>query len=253
LIKFSFVTVNYNNADGLASTLESYELLKSMTLQQYSIELVVIDGLSDNEDQVVLNSKLSLMDAFVSEKDFGIYDAMNKGVYYATGDFICFMNSGDRIEPVGMNNFLNAVKDKSSWYIGSAKWTSKFVMFKRFEFSPFLLRMPNHQAMMLPTNFLRLHPFNVNYPIAADLDNKLFACKELRRVFLDYIVVSCSPGGKSQTIEDYTNLFSRSYEIGRIAFVHFGLFVAVVNVLKYLSWHGFVKLLAKRLRFKKSV
>ena len=73
MIKFSFVTVNYNNANGLARTLESYELLKSMTLQQYLIELVVIDGLSDNEDQAVLNSKLSLMDTFVSEKDFGIF------------------------------------------------------------------------------------------------------------------------------------------------------------------------------------
>jgi glycosyltransferase involved in cell wall biosynthesis len=250
LIKFSFVTVNYNNANGLARTLESYELLKSMTLQQYLIELVVIDGLSDNEDQAVLNSKLSLMDTFVSEKDFGIYDAMNKGVHYVTGDFICFMNSGDCIEPVGMNNFLNAIKDKSSWYIGSAKWTSEFVMFKRFEFSPFLLRMPNHQAMMLPTSFLRLHPFDVNYPIAADLDNKLYAYKKLNRIFLDYVVASCSPGGRSQIIDGYKSLFFRSYEIGRIAFAHFGFFAAVVNVLKYLLWHGLIKPLMKMLGLK---
>ena len=249
MIKFSFVTINYNNSDGLTSTLESYELLKSITSQQYLIELVVIDGLSDNEDQTVLNSKLDLIDVFVSEKDNGIYDAMNKGVRNATGDFICFMNSGDCIEPVGMNNFLNSIKDKSSWHIGSAKWTSEFVMFKRFEFSPFLLRMPNHQAMMLPTDFLRRHPFNVNYPIAADLDNKLFACKELHRVFSEYKIALCAPGGKSQVINGYKDLFSRSFEIGKIAFMHFGPLAVVVNVVKYLLWHGLAKPLMKRIRF----
>jgi glycosyltransferase involved in cell wall biosynthesis len=249
LIKFSFVTVNYNNSDGLTGTLESYELLKSITLQQYLIELVVIDGLSDNEDQAVLNSKLDLIDVFVSEKDNGIYDAMNKGVLNATGDFICFMNSGDYIEPVDMHNFLNSIKDKSSWHIGSEKWTSEFVKFKKLEFSPFLLRMPNHQAMMLPTAFLRLHPFNVNYPIAADLDNKLFACKELHRVFSEYKIVLCTPGGRSQVINGYKDLFSRSFEIGKIAFIHFGPLAVVINVVKYLLWHGLTKPLIKWMRF----
>ena len=122
-------------------------------------------------------------------------------------------------------------------------------MFKGFEFFPLLLRMPNHQAMILPTNFLRSHPFDVNYPIAADLDNKLSAYKELRRVFLEYKIALCAPGGTSQTINGCKSLFSRSFEIGKIAFKHFGLIAAVINILKYLLWHGLIKPLVKLLRF----
>jgi glycosyltransferase involved in cell wall biosynthesis len=89
--KVSVVTINRNMSEGLQTT------LKSVTAQTYeNLEFLVIDGASIDGSTELIRSFASEIDYWVSEPDEGIYDAMNKGVRAATGEWVIFMNAGDR-------------------------------------------------------------------------------------------------------------------------------------------------------------
>lgn len=98
----TIITINYNNAEGLRKT------LASVASQTYPhIEHIIIDGgSSDNSVEVIrgyessLSNRLSPLASrlkWLSEKDTGIYNAMNKGIRMATGDYIQILNSGDML------------------------------------------------------------------------------------------------------------------------------------------------------------
>lgn len=87
----SIITVAYNNRFGLEET------IKSVIAQSCkNIEFIVIDGGSDDGSKELLENYSSKINYWISEPDKGIYNAMNKGIAKATGDYLIFMNSGDR-------------------------------------------------------------------------------------------------------------------------------------------------------------
>lgn len=93
-MKISIVTINYNNAEGLRRT------LASVAVQTYhDIEHIMIDGGSSDESVDIIKEYVNqcvMYDVlWVSEKDNGVYHAMNKGIRKATGDYIQILNSGD--------------------------------------------------------------------------------------------------------------------------------------------------------------
>ena len=88
----SIITINYNNRDGLRSTLGS---IRQQQLQ--ALEVIVIDGGSDDGSQKVISEYKDTISFSISEKDQGIYDAMNKGIQKAKGNFLLFLNSGDQL------------------------------------------------------------------------------------------------------------------------------------------------------------
>ena len=87
----SVITVCYNEEANIEST------IKSVIAQTYSehVEYLVIDGGSSDATMDIINSYSDYIDVVVSEKDKGIYDAMNKGVLAASGEWIQFLNAGD--------------------------------------------------------------------------------------------------------------------------------------------------------------
>ena len=89
-MKYSIITVNYNNCEGLRRTIES---VISQTFRDF--EFIVIDGGSTDGSADVLRQYDKDITYWVSERDNGIYNAMNKGIRRATGDYLNFMNSGD--------------------------------------------------------------------------------------------------------------------------------------------------------------
>lgn len=88
---FSIITVVYNAEDFIEET------IKSIIGQTYNreMELIIIDGESKDKTIDILDKYKNKIDIFISEKDKGIYDAMNKGIELANGKWICFMNAGD--------------------------------------------------------------------------------------------------------------------------------------------------------------
>lgn len=86
----SVITVCFNAADDLEKT------ILSVARQSYrKVEYIVIDGGSRDRTVEVLSRYADLFSVVLSEPDRGIYDAMNKGITLATGDYLCFMNAGD--------------------------------------------------------------------------------------------------------------------------------------------------------------
>lgn len=88
--KLSIITINLNNKDGLKKTIES---VFSQTFQEF--EYLIIDGGSTDGSKELIENNLDKINYWVSEKDNGIYNAMNKGILKAKGEYILFMNSGD--------------------------------------------------------------------------------------------------------------------------------------------------------------
>lgn len=88
--KFSIITINYNNKEGLRKTIES------VVGQSFrGFEYIIIDGGSTDGSIEVIKEYAGKVDYWVSEPDKGIYHAMNKGVLQAHGEYLNFMNSGD--------------------------------------------------------------------------------------------------------------------------------------------------------------
>lgn len=100
--KLSIITINYNNALGLQKTIESV-VNQSFT----DFEFVVVDGGSSDESVEVIKKYESKITKWISEKDNGIYNALNKGIQLATGEYLLFLNSGDILynNEVLKNNF----------------------------------------------------------------------------------------------------------------------------------------------------
>jgi glycosyltransferase involved in cell wall biosynthesis len=89
-MKISIITIAYNSA----STIE--DTIRSVVSQNYTNkEYVIVDGLSKDDTKEIISRYAEHIPVFVSEKDKGIYDAMNKGVRLATGDIIGILNSDD--------------------------------------------------------------------------------------------------------------------------------------------------------------
>jgi len=90
--KLSIITINLNNPVGLLRTLES---VKYQTYTNY--EWIIIDGGSDETDITILKQNSNHFKYWKSEPDSGIYNALNKGIFQATGDYCFFLNSGDSL------------------------------------------------------------------------------------------------------------------------------------------------------------
>ena len=90
MLKLTIITINYNNLEGLKRTVES---VVNQTWQE--LEYIVIDGGSTDGSAAFLASCSDTIDYWVSEPDNGIYNALNKGIQKATGEYLLFLNSGD--------------------------------------------------------------------------------------------------------------------------------------------------------------
>lgn len=88
--KFSIITVTFNAETTLEDTIQSV-----ITQSYKNIEYIIIDGGSKDRTMDIVNRYSQHISRVVSEPDKGLYDAMNKGIRLATGDYLCFLNSGD--------------------------------------------------------------------------------------------------------------------------------------------------------------
>lgn len=89
-MKFSIITVNLNNVEGLKRTIDS---VVSQTYEDF--EWIIIDGGSTDGSRELLDQNQRYFSFWCSEPDKGIYNAMNKGIAHAKGDYLLFLNSGD--------------------------------------------------------------------------------------------------------------------------------------------------------------
>ena len=91
-MRYSIITINFNNSSGLRNTIES---VIHQTYKDY--EFIIIDGGSTDDSVNVIKDHQQHINYWVSEKDKGIYNAMNKGIIVAHGEYLIFINSGDML------------------------------------------------------------------------------------------------------------------------------------------------------------
>lgn len=139
-MKFSIITINYNNREGLRKTIES---VIHQTFHDY--EFIVIDGGSTDGSADVLKEYDRRITYWVSEKDSGIYNAMNKGISKATGEYLNFMNSGDSF-------YASDILDKVSSY----QYDTDFIVGKDFHYNQ---ELQKGHASIQPPRTTMIHFF----------------------------------------------------------------------------------------------
>ncbi|WP_209330308.1 glycosyltransferase family 2 protein [Lunatimonas salinarum] len=231
-MKISIITVVFNDREGVFTTLSS---ISSQTYRQ--TEVIIVDGLSTDGTVDVVRQFDQFVSCFISEPDEGIYDAMNKGLRLATGDFVIFLNAGDYFASnLVLASFASAVADRNSVYFGRAlvsshddSWHFPPLSVDENSISAWLKHnVPNHQAMFFPKCFYKESFFDTTLKISADADYKLKAQKisQIPFVFLDQVISVFELGGVSTSYTDLNTALVRARDSWKVNRKYFGLLVA---------------------------
>jgi len=210
----SIITVVYNSSDSIENTITS---VLNQTCK--NIEYIIIDGGSTDGTLDIIKKYEKKIDYWVSEKDTGIYDAMNKGSRIATGDFINFLNADDVIYGKDtVEKVVEKIQNLNTTYYTRASIISDTVswIYPPLEVKDYIkwlnLNLPNHQTMFFPKVFYKKFFYDLRLEIGADDDYKLFALKNTNLQFIDLIFVEFKRGGISSDHQNYKLLIQRIKE-----------------------------------------
>jgi glycosyltransferase involved in cell wall biosynthesis len=166
LPKVTVITVLYNSAATIEQT------VKSVLEQSYgNIEFIVIDGNSNDGSIDILNRYRDRISVLISEPDEGIYEAMNKGIGLATGEWICFMNSNDYFfNNRVVEDIFNTEQNEDIIY-GYCIDPDTGKEIKPLNLNEFWKRIPfNHQSAFIRTRYYKEHPYDLKYRISSIYD-----------------------------------------------------------------------------------
>lgn len=165
----SIITVSYNAVATIEQTILS---VINQGFEDY--EYIIVDGGSTDGTVDVIDKYQDKITLWVSEPDKGIYDAMNKGVKFAKGDWLNFMNAGDEFKIINFNLFHEAFNDKKHGVVYGDVIIKKESVFDLVKAAP--LNQLNyslnfcHQSSFVRTELLRKNPFSLNYKISSDYE-----------------------------------------------------------------------------------
>lgn len=163
ILKISIVTLNLNNLNGLKKT--------ACTIPNIDgIEWIVIDGKSTDGSLEFLSGLERKPDILVSESDSGIYDAMNKGIHLAKGEYVNFMNSGDFFDRNFFKNCKHEFEGSSDIIYGNTLLNDGKLLKSspNMDFFYIFNKMINHQSLFIKRYLLMKYPFDLNFKIVAD-------------------------------------------------------------------------------------
>jgi len=237
---FSIITVTYNASSTLDQTLNSL-----LSQQCNCYEYIIIDGASTDGTLEIIKKHEQYIDHWISEPDDGIYDAMNKGIKLAHGEFIAFINADDWYEPSALNLMADAIlkhRNIDFFYANinnifsngtKSLWKSKP--------NKHGLGIP-HPSIFIRSTILKQHYFNTNYKIAADTDLTLTLFKQkITTYYLDATIANYRQGGAS------ANFIQTQRENFVLLYRHINVFFALKQLTKsllfklYLAFFGKIK------------
>lgn len=234
-MKISIITVCYNSADTIKDTIES---VLSQTYQNY--EYLIVDGLSKDNTLDIVKSyekKFKGKLRYISEKDKGLYDAMNKGIKMAKGDIIGIINSDDVLAD---KDIFQKIIDNIGDYDGI--YSNLMMLDENLE-KPYRIfkskkvskkggwHMPHPTLYLKKEVYEKYGDFNIKYRLAADVDFMLRIIKsDLQFKYLNDCFVNMRSGGVSTDgLKGYYKNFKETYNVLKSNKVKFPL---ISNVLK---------------------
>lgn len=239
--KFSIITVVFNNEATIADT------VRSVSMQTYSnVEYLIIDGQSTDGTLERIKDSGGTVTNLISEPDGGIYDAMNKGIALASGEFIGFINADDFYPSATVLSKVAEAFEKSGadscygdlCYVRQAEptrivryWRSKEFMSGAFEKG----WCPPHPTFFVRRSvYERLGGFDLSFKIAADVElmARYLAASRISTHYISEVLVKMRLGGT--TNRSLSNIFKQNVEIRRALFkngLHSSLVSFVLNKL----------------------
>jgi len=195
----TIITVCYNAGSRIETT------LKSIAAQDYPRkEYIIVDGGSTDNTPTLLCKYNNIISKQVSEKDNGIYDAMNKGVSMATGDWCVFMNAGDTFAGNDtLSKVFNVTRDADVIYGDVIKHKADGTAFiKKAEPPHNGHRMYFcHQASFTKTECLRQTPYDIKHKMSADFKLYKLLWRQKRKFLqLDFPIAVFDTSGVSNTL-----------------------------------------------------
>lgn len=218
--KLSVITIVYNNVKDIERT------MLSVLNQTYpNIEYIIIDGASNDGTQDIIYKYKAQLAQFISEKDKGIYDAMNKGLALATGDYVLFMNSGDEIyAPETVKEVFETAPGADIYYgeteMFDEQWQSlgqrRHQAPETFDWRSFKYGMSiSHQAIYVKRSLTV--PYDLQYKYSADIDWIIKAAKKASGIIntniyvAKYLVGGISKQKHMASLKERFHIFTKYY------------------------------------------
>jgi glycosyltransferase len=245
-VKISVITATWN----CASTLP--DCLSSVLQQTYkNIEHVIVDGASTDGTIDIINQHINQVAIFKSERDKGIYDALNKGIELARGDVVGFLHADDMYACEGVlykiaqafeNPKVCAVYGDLQ-YVGNHDTSRIIRRWRSRAFNPKDLGlgwMPPHPTLYVRREwYLRIGGFDISYRIAADYLSvlKFFSDLDFKSVYIPDVLVKMRLGGISN--KSLKTIFAKSKEDWRALR---SCDYSIVHALQALTWKNIGKI-----------
>jgi len=208
---FSIITVCYNSEKTIERTITS---LRNQSYQNF--EYIIIDGGSTDSTLEIIKKNLDVVSILVSEKDEGIYDAMNKGIDLASGEIVGIINSDDWYENDTLENIFKISSGQSNLVIhGLCRYFNgnEINQIIGYHHSNLPLYSISHPTCFVSKSlYIAKGKFDTKYKIAADYDLLLrFYLDKVTFIFVELIIANFQNGGAS------SSRFSK-YEFLRVKF-----------------------------------
>ena len=232
--KFSIITVTYNAGAVIEDTIQSV-----ITQTYKNIEYIIVDGASTDKTMSIVNRYREHIHTVVSEPDRGLYDAMNKGIRLATGDYVCFLNAGDELHEddtlqliVHSLTGLTELPDVIYGRTAIVDEEGHFLRMRRLEppenltwrsFSQGMLVC--HQAFFARRD--RAVSYDLRYRFSADFDWCIRVMKQSRAlhnthlVLIDYLNEGMTTRNHRASLRERFRIMCRHYGYVRTVVLHF--------------------------------
>lgn len=206
MAKITIITVSYNSEKCIEKTIKSVIQQSDRT----NIEYIIIDGFSKDNTVPIINKYKEQIEIIISEPDKGIYDAMNKGIMKASGDYILFLNTDDTLynEHVikEINHYIEHDNCKSDAYYGNIQIENDYGIFiqkpRSLDMLP-LKMVISHQAIFISSSLLKKNLFDTKYKYTADY--KQLSTLYINGALFNYtdIIITHTPLNTGATYDNY--------------------------------------------------
>ena len=214
----SIITVVFNNVNYINEAIDSV-----LNTNSKDVQYIIVDGSSTDGTVEVIKAYGNKISKFLSEPDKGLYDAMNKGVGLADGQYIAFINADDYYVDGELGKVINELYEKSPDvlyanldYIDNERKVKRCWRAGQFRAKnlSYLWIPPHPTTFMTRELFTSVGGFNLSYRLAADYDLMLKALTISDNVhYLDTVLVKMRLGGVSNV--SWSNIYKQNLEIAK--------------------------------------